>query len=167
MKTKMTFIIILFMALASSHAQRREEPQSISQYLRQAKMIVLARCVSTGSIMRSGDRDPWVQILHVLKGAESNREIQLRIRFEHGMKVGQVYLLRFESEADPQQGYYRVESRVSVVPLAPHENPEVLRKLPLRTVVNTVLNSRKFSLDLELRRLSYEREALERTLREQ
>jgi hypothetical protein len=167
MKTKMIFIIILFMATASSHAQPQEEPQSISQYLRQAKLIVLARCISTGSLMRSGDRDPKVQILHVLKGAESNRESQLRIRYEHGMKVGQVYLIRSEREADPQQGYFRVESRVSVVALAPHQNPEVLRKSPVRTVVNTILNSRKFSLDLKIRHLNYEREALERALRNQ
>ena len=156
---------VLFLCVTSMNAQDRREPQSVDQYLDEGRTIVIARCVSMGAVKANLVADAQVQILQVLKGAEKSREITITSRF--GLEPGGVYLLRTENEARPDERYFYTASRADAVQLSPYEDLERLKTLPLRIQVIRIFNGRTDDLESEIRRLTYERDALAQVLRKQ
>jgi hypothetical protein len=143
-----------------------DKPQPVDDYINTGKTIVLARCLSVEPIMRSGDTHVNVQILHVLKGRETKRELTVITTFQN-MDAGAVYLLRTENEKKADENYFRIKSIDSMVQLSSYEEIEELKKLPVKTVVERVMSSRKLNLENQIRRLSDELKCLEQITKEQ
>lgn len=159
------FICLIPLSIQAQGDEQDSEPQSIDQYIEQARSIVIVRCLNVGPVKANLEGDLTVQILQTLKGAEKPREIVIVSRY--AMQKGGLYLLRLESEPNPAGDHYHIKSFLSAVPLSPYEDLERLKTLPLRIQVLRIFNGRKDDVDSEMRRLRYEQEALERVLKNQ
>ena len=91
---------------------------------------------------------------------------KISVLSQYGMKPGELYLLRTENEAVTGQPYFRVESIDSVIPIWQGEDIEKLKTLSPRIVVLRTMNLRVDELESDIRRLTYESEALKAARRE-
>ena len=158
-------IVLAFLAAlftANIHAQTTRSP--LARYLETGKTIVVAKCLSVGPVNILLQADVEVQILHVVKGKETLRKIL--VLSQYGMKPGELYLLRTENEAVTDQPYFRVESIDSVIPIWRGEDIERLKTFSPRIVVLRAMNLRVDELESDIRRLTYESEALKAARRE-
>jgi len=161
MKIKFVLTIALVACFLAAGVQAQNEKTALDSYLETGKTIVIARCVSRSPVNHTSEYDATVEILHVVKGAEKNREITVVLKFA-SIEEGKTYLLRTENEADSKyQPYFFVKGYDSAIPISSPDEVEKLKTLPLRIVVLRTMNIRKDYLDSEIRRRSYELNALE------
>lgn len=137
---------------------------SLDQYLKTGKTIIVAKCIEVGPPNILLKARVEVQILHVVKGKETLRTIS--VLSQYGMKPGELYLLRTENEAAPDAQYFETNTRDSVVPIWSGENIEELKKLSPTIIVLRTMNMRVDDLEAEIRRLTYELDALKAARRE-
>jgi len=130
----------------------------LDRYLETGKTIVIAKCLKVGPINILMQADVEVEILLVVKGKETPRKITVNSQF--GMSVGKRYLLRTENEASIDKPYFQIETIESVIPLAISEEIATLKTLSPRIIVLRSMNVRVDYLDSEIRRLTYEQDAL-------
>jgi len=159
------FLVALLLILSSvSYVQSQTNPSPLDRYLDTAKTIIVAKCLSVGPVNILLRADVEVEILLVVKGDETLRKIS--VHSQYGMKAGEIYLLRTEFDAVKAKAYFEVTSIDSAIPIAPYEDLAVLKTLSPRIVVLRTMNSRVESLESEIRRRSYELEALKESRRE-
>ena len=95
---------------------RAQTPKTqLEVYHDTGKTIVIARCLDVGSVNILLKARVQVQILHIVKGKETLRNISIVSQFE--MKPGGLYLLRTENDATLDTPYFETKSRDSVVPI--------------------------------------------------
>jgi len=161
MRIKFIFAAALFAGFLSINVQAQNEKMDLDRYLATGKAIVIAKCLSTSPVKRGGDYDAKVQILHVVKGRIKEREMTVVLKWTP-IEVGATYLLRAESiDGSADVPYFYVKGRESAIRLVPYENIEELKRLPARTVVLRTMNLRKNYLDSEIRRHTFELNALQ------
>jgi hypothetical protein len=151
----------LVAGLLSADVRAQNEKMDLDRYIATGKTIVIAKILSTTPVKRGGDYQATVKILHVVKGIEKEREIEVTLKFTP-VETGKIYLLRTESAAESEDRmYFYVRGRESAVQLSPFENIEELKKLPVRIVILRTMNLRKDYLENEIRRHTYEFDALQ------
>lgn len=165
MKKHLILIALLLIFVGSKSVSAQDGPQSVRDYLERGKTIVIARCISQGHVKANLEADGRMQILSALKGSEKQSEISFTTRF--GLKPGTVYLLRTENEARTDRNYFRIESFADAVPLSAYEDLALVKSLPVEIQVIRIFNVRKDDLDAQIRRLTYERDALAQVLKNQ
>lgn len=148
-------LAVALLCAAAIHAQNKTP---LDRYLDDAEIIVVAKCLSVGSVNILLRANVRIQILLVIKGKEALRE--LTIESQYGMEPGKTYLLRTENKVSVSRPYFTVESRDAAIPVSRHEDIETLKKLSPRIVVLRTMNLRIDTLESEIRRLNYELEAL-------
>jgi hypothetical protein len=161
----MKFIVILttvFLFAATLKAQ--DKPTPLEHYLETGKTIVIAKCLSVGPVNILLRANVRIQILHVVKGKETLREIT--VESQYGMEEGETYLLKTENEASVDERYFIVKDRDSIIIVSRHEDLEIPKKLSPRIVVLRTMNRRVDHLESEIRRISYELEALKAARKE-
>ena len=147
--------LVVFLNVVAG-AQTPKTP--LETYLDTGKTIVVAKCLKVGPVNILLKAHVNVQILHVVKGAETLRNISIESQF--GMRVGEIYLLRTENPATPDKPYFEVTSRDSVVAISPGEDIEKLKTLSPGIVVLRTMNMRVDHLESKIRGLTYELDAL-------
>lgn len=147
---------------SSTRAQDKSSP--LDRYLETGKTILIAKCLRVGPVNILLRADVEVEILLVVKGKETLGKITINSQF--GMEEGERYLLRTENEASVDKPYFRIESIESVIPLVSSEDIETLKTLSPRIVVLRTMNIRVDRLDSDIRRLTYELDALKAAQKE-
>ena len=158
------FAVVLFVGFISIGTRAQIHKTPLDQYLETGKTIIIAKCLDVGPVNILLKARVEVQIFHVVKGKETPRNISIVSQFE--MKPGELYLLRTENEATPDSRYFEVKSRDSAVPIWPGEDIEKLKTLSSRIIILRSMNLRVDDLESEIRRLTYELEALKAARRE-
>lgn len=136
----------------------------IDRYLETAKTIVVAKCVKVGPVNILLRADVEVQVLHVVKGGETLRTIF--VNSQYGLIPGETYLLRTESAVVEDKPYFRIDSIDSAIQVWPHEDIALLKTLTPRIIVLRTMNWRVDTLESEIRRRTYELEALKESRKE-
>jgi hypothetical protein len=155
----MRSIAILYaVSMLAANLFAQDKPTPLDNYLETGKTIVVAKCLSVGPVNILLKANVSVQILHVVKGKETLREISIVSQF--GMIPGETYLLSTENEASADKPYFTTNTRDSVIHIPRHENMELLKTLSPRIVVLRTMNTRVDTLESEMRRLTYELESL-------
>ncbi len=161
----MKFILILALgSLLAATINAQNKPTPLDRYLETGKTIVVAKCLSVGPVNIIGKANVRIQILHVVKGKETLREISIVSQF--GMTPGEMYLLRTTNEASPDKPYFTTDTRDSFIHIPKHEDMELLKTLSTRIVVLRTMNTRVDTLESEMRRLTYELESLKAARKE-
>ncbi len=157
---KLTAFIALVVSTISfaSVIPAQDKPSPLDRYLETGKTIVIAKCLKVGAVNILLRADVEIEILLVVKGNETLRKITVNSQF--GMKEGERYLLRTENEASADKPYFRIATIDSVVPLIYSEEIATLKTLSPRIVVLRTMNVRIDHLESEIRRLTYEADAL-------
>jgi hypothetical protein len=148
-------LLILF---SPSLLMAQTETSPLDRYLEKSKTILVVKCLSVGPVnilMRSNIR---LQVLHVVKGKETLREITANSQFS--MRVGDLYLISSKDEAGPEGNYIAIDSRDSVIPVSGIDEANKLKTLSPRIVVLRTMNVRIDALESEIRTRTYELEAL-------
>ena len=153
-------LVTIFAAAVNSQTPA----SSLQNYLDTGKTIVVARCLSLGPVDILLRSRAQIEILQVVKGKEKPRKITILTRY--GMSAGKLYLLRTENEAKTDSDYFEVTSIDSVVPIWEGEDPALLKTLSPRIVVLRTMNLRVDTLESQIRRLTFELEALKAARRE-
>ena len=153
-----------FFILGSSlHAQTPRAP--LDAYLETGKTIVIGKCLAIGPANIIGRSRVDIQILYVVKGKETLRNIAIVSQIQ--MKVGETYLLRTENEAVSDKLYFEVKTGDSVVPVGSGEDIEKIKTLTPRIVVLRTMNLRVDELESEIRSMTYELDALKAARKEE
>lgn len=147
---------------ATLNAQYKLTP--LDNYLETGKTIIVAKCLSVGPVNILLKANVSVQILHIVKGKETLREIS--IVSQYGMVPGEFYLLRTTNEAAADKPYFKIDTRDSVIHIPKYEDMELLKTLSPRIVVLRTMNTRVDALESEMGRITYELEALKAARRE-
>jgi len=161
----MKFIAILaaaFMCAAAIRAQTKISP--LDHYLETGKTIVVAKCLDVGAVNILLKANVRIQILHVVKGMETLRE--MTIVSQYGMEKGEMYLLRTKNEASSNDNYFTVDERDSVVHIPRYEDIELIKTLSPKIVVLRTMNLRVENLESEIRRITYELDSLKAARKE-
>lgn len=144
-----------------------QTPQkALDIYLKKAKAIIVAKCVSTSPVMASGDMYSTVEVLFVVKGVEKRREIKIVTTFLP-MSAGETYLIRAENETETGEAAYRLRERKSLIPIMPYEDLEKLKTLRPEIVVLRTVNIRRDHLESEIRARAFELDALKEIIKDQ
>jgi len=160
MSNKLIVALALSFWLFAVNASGQTAKTRFEDYLEKAKTIVVARCISVGSVNILLRADVEIEILHVVKGKETLRTIHVESQF--GMVPGSFYLLRTENEVVAGKPYFRIDSRHSVIPIVSASEVEQLKSLSPRIIVLRTMNIRVDELESQIRTLEYELEELKR-----
>lgn len=161
---KICIFALLVAAAVPLHIGAQKPQSPLDEYLETAKSIVIAKCLAVGPVNILLQADVDVQVLHVVKGKETLRNIS--VRSEYQMIPGRLYLLRTTNEASATRNYFHIDSVDSAILMLTHTPIEELRKLPARTLILGTMNLRVHDLESEIRSLSYELEAIKKALQE-
>lgn len=149
-------ILALFVLAAAVNSQT--SASSLQKYLDTGKTIVIAKCLAVGPVDILLRSKAEIEILQVVKGNEKPRKITILTQF--GMSAGEIYLLRTENDAKTDSNYFEVTTMDSVVPVWEGEDLALLKTLSPRIVVLRTMNLRVDTLESQIRRLTFELEAL-------
>jgi hypothetical protein len=130
----------------------------LDNYLETGKTIVIGRCLAIGPIDILMRARAEIEILQVVKGKETLRKVS--VLSQYGMSVGETYLLRTENEATEDGRYFEITNRDSVVEIGRGEDMALLKTLSPQIIVLRIMNMRMYRLESDLRRLTYENDAL-------
>lgn len=133
---------------------------ALDRYIDSAQTILVVKCLAVGPVNILLRANVQVRILQVVKGKETLREIS--VDSQYGMTPGKMYLIRTESEAMANGDYFRVDTIDSAIPIWDGEDLNILKTLSPRIVVLRTMNLRVDTLEVEIRRRTYELEALKK-----
>lgn len=147
---------LVVLTAAASDAQSQRIP--LDEYLDDAKAIFIGKCVSTGSpnILLISHNE--LEIVQMIKGDEKITKISVDVRY--CMRVGKYYLVRI-----PKPEFARPHKTMSdgpgrVIPIYDQEDFALLKTLEPRIVVIRTMNRRIDDLESNIRRSTWELEAL-------
>lgn len=134
------------------------QDNALDEYLSDAGTIVIAKCLSVGPVNIIGRADTRVQILYVIKGKETLRELVVNSHF--AMSRGETYLLTTKGAFSDSDRYFTTETRDAVIPFYETDRLDEFKKLPPRIQVLRTMNIHADRLESEIRSLQYELDAL-------
>ncbi|MEQ1604799.1 MAG: hypothetical protein ABL999_08005 [Pyrinomonadaceae bacterium] len=156
---KITFLTapLLLLTAFTSSVIAQSKPSPLDQYLDDAAVIVVVKCLSVGAVNILLRANVEIEVMHVVKGGEIPKKITVDSQFE--MAVGEYYLLMSKSIPTEKQ-YLRANTRDSVIPIASAVEAEKLKTFSPRIAVLRTMNIRISELESEIRTRAYELEAL-------
>ncbi len=158
-------LIVLLMALSPLIISGQERPAtSIDNYLERAKTILIVKCLSVGPVNILLRANVEVEILYVVKGKETLRNITVVARY--GMAAEERYLISTSGEATRDAVYFHTTTRDAVIPISESENLEELKALSPKIIVLRTMNLRVDRLESKIRVLGGELETLKAARRE-
>ncbi len=154
-----TMLFLIIWLSIGVKGQTEKKSMNLDEYIAESKIIVIAKCVSLQPVKANLTVDGEVEVLYVIKGeVKPHTKLGLTTRFY--LEVGKTYLLRDRLNHKAEEGL-SINEITAVVPFSERENLTEFATLPVRIQVLRTFNLRKDYLDSEIRRLTYEREALE------
>ena len=158
------FALALIAVVLPANTQSQTKHSPLDHYLETGKTIIVARCLSVGPVNILLKADVEVQILHVVKGNETLRKIS--VESQYAVVPGELYLLRTENVAQASRDYFTVATLDSVIQIWRGEDIAELKTLSPRIIVLRTMNLRVDTLESEIRRRTWELEALKASRRE-
>ena len=149
----MVCAVVLTASLVSS-----AQETALDKYLAEAGTIVIAKCLSIGPVNILMRADTRVQVLYVVKGKETLRE--LVVNSQYAMSRGETYLLKTKGTPTDGDRYFATDSRDSVIPFYEENRLDELKSLSPRIMVLRTMNIRADRLDSHIRSLQYELDAI-------
>ena len=150
-------LILAAITLFATAAVGAQE-NALDKYLSEAGTIVIAKCLAVGPVNILMRADVRVQVLYVVKGTETLREVVVNSHF--AMSRGETYLLKTKGVASESGKYFTADSRDSVIPFTEEDRLEEVKKLSPRIIVLRTMNIRSDRLESDIRSLQYELDAL-------
>ncbi len=158
------FALALIAVVLPANTQSQTKQSPLDHYLDTGKTIVVGKCLSVGPINILLKADVEVEILHVVKGNETLRKIS--VESQYAMVPGELYLLRTEKEAHASRDYFTVTTIDSAIQIWRGEDIAELKTLSPRILVLRTMNLRVDTLESEIRRRTWELDALKAARRE-
>lgn len=149
-------IAFVSMIVPGAFAQSSDDP--LDQYIADAEMIAVVRCISSGPVNKIARALVTVEILHLAKGTTNEDHISTEI--VGGLKPGDLYLLRIKKPGVASESGSLAADRNDVIPIPYFTEIEKLRTLPLRIVVLRTINIRMETLENQIRAATFEKTAL-------
>ena len=153
MKSLLICAVVMTVAVTSNGQEN-----ALDKYLAGAGTIVIAKCVSVGPVNILMRADTRVQVLHVVKGKETLRE--LVVNSHYPMSAGQSYLLKTKGVPSEGEKYFTTDTRDSVIPFYEEDRLGELKSLSPRIMVLRTMNIEADRLDSRIRSMQYELDAL-------
>ncbi len=155
---KTTLLTALFLCVLASVAAGQPKQTPLDKYLDDADLILIVKCLSVGPVNILLRADVRVEVLLVVKGTETRRE--MTVHSQYGMQPGKRYLLRLDGHAPTGSERYFARSRNSVIEVSDGEDINELKTLSPRIIVLRTMNLRVYRLESEIQALTYELDAI-------
>src|SRR4030095_17011131 len=123
-----------------------------------AGTIVIAKCLAIGPVNILMRADTRVQVLYVVKGKETLRE--LIVTSQYAMSRSETYLLKTKGVLSEGDKYFTADTRDAVIPFYEADRLGELKKSSPRIMVLRTMNIRADRLESHIRSLQYELDAL-------
>ena len=153
MKSLMIAVITLIAGVAVN-----AQDNALDKYLSDAGTIVIAKCLAIGPVNILMKADTRVQVLYVVKGKETLRE--LTVTSQYPMSRGETYLLKTNGVLSDGSKYFTADARDAVIPFYEEDRLEELKSLSPRIMVLRTMNIRADRLESHIRSLQYELDAI-------
>jgi len=150
--------LILCVVIAIACLPSNAQDNALDKYLAESGTIVIAKCLAVGPVNILMRADVRVQVLYVVKGKETLRELNVTSHF--AMSRGETYLLRTKGVLSEGDKYFTTDTRDSVVPFYEEDRLGELKSLSPRIMVLRTMNIHSDRLESQIRSLQYELDAL-------
>ena len=151
---KLTLLAALFLCVFASAAAGQPKQTPLDKYIADADAILIVKCLSVGPVNILLRADVRVEVLFVVKGTESLRE--MTVHSQYGMQPGKRYLLRLDGQAPTGRERPFARTRNSVIEVSDSEKIDELKTLSPRIIVLRTMNLRVYLLEAEIQSLTYE-----------